>query len=414
MLPRFFTYFHAPIFWGISAATVWVTIGRLIPWLQMHPRAMMYGLVLIGLSFGSWAYLHYRTRTAPRTPPPPANEIAPLGRCATEKGFYIGTIGHSYNIEELEGVIGVHFNSITPAFDMKWDRLLIERKVGQYDFSRADRFVDYALEQGVRVRGHPLVWGKDCLPADLPSLVKDSAHPVATLKDILHDHIDTVLSHFKDRILEWDVVNEPLDTIWPCLDHNLFYTVMGESYIDFVFSCARAVLPAGRLFINEQLWNYRNRHARCFLELLGRLKGRNVPFDGVGIQSHVNIPPPPTPELFRGYLERIARLNVDIEITEFDALLRFFPSEPNPYQAQAEYYRSMLEVCLSVPACRGFTVWGLCDANSWYGNSRHFKSFGPHAPYLFDETMKPKLAYLELQHALINSRRRPTSGQLHL
>ena len=42
----------------------------------------------------------------------------------------------------------------------KWRQLLVDGKIGEYDFTEADAIVDYAISKGVRVRGHTLVWGK--------------------------------------------------------------------------------------------------------------------------------------------------------------------------------------------------------------------------------------------------------------
>ena len=52
----------------------------------------------------------------------------------------------------------IEFNSITPENALKWPRLLREGRLGDYDFSTIDPLVDYAVENGVRVRGHGLVW----------------------------------------------------------------------------------------------------------------------------------------------------------------------------------------------------------------------------------------------------------------
>jgi endo-1,4-beta-xylanase len=69
------------------------------------------------------------------------------------------------------------------------------------------------------VRGHTLIWGKASDLLKSPDLDKYLRGPPLAdrsriLRDLVHQHITTVLTHFKGRIVTWDVVNEPLYMYW--------------------------------------------------------------------------------------------------------------------------------------------------------------------------------------------------------
>jgi endo-1,4-beta-xylanase len=49
-----------------------------------------------------------------------------------------------------------HFNSITPENALKWG--LVHPQPDQYDFGRADRFVEFGEKNGMFSIGHTLVW----------------------------------------------------------------------------------------------------------------------------------------------------------------------------------------------------------------------------------------------------------------
>ena len=67
-------------------------------------------------------------------------------------GFYIGAIPGG--IEISDPIFCKNFNSVTAENALKMGPLLRDLKTGDYDFSRADKIVDEAIEKNMRVRGH--------------------------------------------------------------------------------------------------------------------------------------------------------------------------------------------------------------------------------------------------------------------
>ncbi|MFD0865812.1 endo-1,4-beta-xylanase [Tessaracoccus lubricantis] len=111
-----------------------------------------------------------------------------------------------------------HYNVMTAENIMKPDQLLpnanIDLATGEWDFTfdEADYFVDESLERGIKVHGHVLVWHSQS-PSKLFQGGRDAA------RANMERYIEAVLTHFKGRVVSWDVVNEAfvdgLDTFDP-------------------------------------------------------------------------------------------------------------------------------------------------------------------------------------------------------
>jgi endo-1,4-beta-xylanase len=74
-----------------------------------------------------------------------------------------------------------------------------------FSFCAADQIVAYAQANGMKIRGHNLVWQQD-----LPPWLTGGNYSAADAAAILKEHIDTVVGHYKGKLIEWDVVNEAI------------------------------------------------------------------------------------------------------------------------------------------------------------------------------------------------------------
>jgi len=83
----------------------------------------------------------------------------------------------------------------------------------QFDFCEGDVIVRYAQTNGMKVRGHTLVWHNA-----LPPWLTSGNYTSAEAASLLQEHITVELSHYKGQVGEWDVVNEAIAyrrSIWP-------------------------------------------------------------------------------------------------------------------------------------------------------------------------------------------------------
>lgn len=325
--------------------------------------------------------------------------LAPL---ADRAGLRLGAAVHDTEVEAFAAAAGRDFNSMTPANALKWGSLLVGGKLGQYDFTQAHALVNLAHAKQTRLRGHALVWGRfpgHGHPEDLEAALRAAADPRAELERLMSEHIHAVLGHFRGRVPQWDAVNEPLSLDEPEWDDNVFYRTLGPEFVAKAFQIAHAADPSLELVLNEQLSLYDDDHAEKFFEIIQSLHGAGVPLHGVGLQSHLLLTVPSIDSI-RRYMRRIAELGLFVEITELDARIGLFSGEPDPYAAQARFFRELTAACLEEPACRGITLWGISDRFSWLDTFPPFDTARPNAPLLFDADMQRKPAYLALVEAL--------------
>jgi endo-1,4-beta-xylanase len=176
-----------------------------------------------------------------------------------------------------------------------------------------------------------------------------------------------VAAHFRGRVAQWDVVNEPLEDDGG-LTPNVFQQAMGEGYIDIAFAEARRADPEAKLFLNE-ISAERGEKADALVELVTRLKERGVQIDGVGLQNHTTTDDFPTRRDLGRLMDRIARLGLDVEITEMDV-------EGPDEDGRRDAFEAAAQACARTDRCTGLTVWGVDDQHSWLGAGKRATLFG--------------------------------------
>ena len=272
------------------------------------------------------------------------------------------------------------FGSLPPENEMKW--ALIHPQRNRYEFGDADALTGLARGTGKRVRGHTLVWEQQ-----LPKWVTDREWTRAQLRRVLVSHVRRVVSHFRGRVTQWDVVNEPLRPSGR-LKQSVFRRVLGSGYIALAFRTARAADPKAKLFLNENASEYPGPKQDALVALAARLRRAGVPINGIGLQDHTQAGNAPDSARLRKTMRRFTRLGLDVEITELDiaaASDAAAASQPRDYAATAA-------ACAAEPRCTGLAVWGVTDKWSWIGADKRALPF--------DEEARPKPALAALLREL--------------
>src|SRR4051812_27509951 len=133
----------------------------------------------------------------------PASPLKPLRQAGAAAHKRIGTALMSARLSnaKVTALVAREFDSLTPENEMKWES--IEPQPGHFNFDAGDRLVAFAAENGMRMRGHTLVWH-----SQLAFWAKGlKADP---LRAAMTRHIQGVVGHWKGKIAQWDVVNEAL------------------------------------------------------------------------------------------------------------------------------------------------------------------------------------------------------------
>ena len=276
-------------------------------------------------------------------------------------------------------------DTITAGHDLQW--LYVHPERGAYDFEGADRVVEFAETHGKLVRGHPLVWDH---PWMMPRWFNETEWTRAELIEVLREHITTLVSRYRGRIDEWDVVNEPIAGDGT-LRENVWLETIGPEYVEMAFRFAHAADPEAKLYVNEYDVEVVNSKSSGLHRLVAELRGRGVPVHGVGFQAHFVNGRAPAPTEIAANFERFAELGVELQISEMDVVDEE-PDSPERRELQAAAFRDAAAACRDVPACIRLTTWELSDRYSWLGAERRLLDF--------DAELRPKPAWEALEQVM--------------
>ena len=253
----------------------------------------------------------------------------------------------------------------------------VEPSPGKYDFTKLDEVVNFATANGKRIRGHTLVYEHN------PGWVNVLALERTTGLAIMRDYIKKVMSRYRGRIAQYDVVNEAF--YGAELKQTVWARSIGPDYIEQAFRTARAVDPSAKLFLNDTGGEEPGPKAAAILAMVKDFKARGVPIDGVGLEFHIES---------AGYAPNIStilnefrELGVAVEITELDVTT----SQGDDAADQRDDYLRIARACRLAPNCTGLTTWGVSDQYSWRGLDKHPLLFSANSSngYTYDA----KLAY---------------------
>lgn len=340
---------------------------------------------------------------------PAYDSFQPMKGLTEEHGFLLGA-PLSYNqlrdSKYLE-LVKYHFGSVTMTNEMKAYSLLDQRASKQdgdgmpvMNYWAADQMVKWAQDNGLKVRGHVLVW--DAYMNDWFFRVGyDSKNDYAdqeTMRKRLESYITQVMTHFETEfpgvVYCWDVVNEAvadsateyqsddprhLRTIRSGVS-NLFRDHVGEDYVELSFLYARNAAEALgadiRLFYNDYnaFFEEKSEAISVLVESINSYakdengNARKL-IDGVGMQGYIGgygvqsgCLQESDLERIRKAIEKYAALGCEVQITEM-ALRNF---ELDQADKHAEIYGKLFKVFMSVNAgeedpLTGVAIWGLTD-----------------------------------------------------
>ena len=269
---------------------------------------------------------------------------------------------------------------------MKFDTIHPSRDT--YDFLKADALVTFAQENNMQVRGHTLVWH-----SQLPEWLTDHTWTRDELLKVLHDHITTVVSHFKGQISAWDVVNEGI-TDSGTMRNSIWHKTIGPEYIDLAFQWAHEADPDALLFYNDYNAEGIGGKSMAVNDLVTDLVERDIPVHGVGLQFHTALSGGAQPSELELNIKELS-LGLVVHITEMDIRI-LDPANEGKLMEQAKIYYDITKVCLESEACQALVLWGFTDKHSWIPWAN--KGYG--SALIFDESYQPKPAYNALISAL--------------
>jgi Beta-1,4-xylanase len=270
----------------------------------------------------------------------PAGDTSSLRSIATSKGRLIGSaVDRGFRYSGSDGTtfrsnLAREFSVLTPENDMKFERIHPGRDV--YRFEPADSLVTFAESNGMKVRGHNLIWDQQ-----LASWLTSGAWTADETKTLLVDHITKVVSHYRGRVLEWDVVNEafadngsPRPGFW--LDR------LGKDYVELAFRTARDADSSVALFYNDYNIEGINAKSDALYSLVRGFQARGVPITGIGLESHFQLGG--IPSTLGANIARFAALGLKVHITELDVRMTLPTTTEQSANTGAELSRCRLDL----------------------------------------------------------------------
>ena len=278
---------------------------------------------------------------------------------------------------ENEMKMECYFNKSEPAF--------INDEVNKklFNFSYADKIYQFAQENGLDLRIHTIVWYRH-IPKQLIDYLENRNEE--DRKRLTLDFIKTYMQCLNDRYPNAycvDVINEMAadpDEIRIYKEEGLpiyeyddegirmdyWYKTLGKHYYIEIFKMAREIFGEDvKLFYND--CNEGNKEKqKMFVAAINRIKeyerqnGIHL-IDGFGMQSHYWGSEDESKEYMEDLYSFYTNLGLEIQITEFDV------SNHSNKEVQNSIFNNFIEV---VPkyGIETFTMWGLNDIVSWYGD----------------------------------------------
>ena len=306
---------------------------------------------------------------------------------------------------------------MTPENETKYAAL--EPAQGQFTYTTAEQIFTFAATNGMKVKGHNLLWHQ-AVPAWLPPLGPQGIH------DAMVNHATQVVTHFKGRVVAWDVINEVIDDtataaeamnpvtalrVGDPTNYPLYYslgTTNTERQTNLyalmkdLFAAAHAADPAALLFYNDYGIEAAGPKADAAYALAVKLKSDGAAIQGVGLQNHDALTSPAPADLAAN-MQRLVAQGFVVNISELD-ITECGAASGQGNIAQATQWRAIAAVCVAQTGCNGITTWGIDDPDSWKTLDTAFNcTTADPLPYplMFDGAFAPKPSYTAMLNALL-------------
>lgn len=323
-----------------------------------------------------------------------------------------------------------HMSSVTAENAMKPDTIWpnapgTQQPAAAPNFAPADQIVAFADTNGMRVRGHTLLWHQTAPTWFFAGDQSDPAAYRAAVRQRLRDYIFAVMTHFPE-VYAWDVVNEvasdtpnaanPYRTNSPWYDAYSVGGADGSEYVRdaFLFATqARESMNLNsanmKLMINDYSTESAGKRANVLAILRDVMEaGTGADINGVGHQFHLQL---------GADVAQVTAALTDVEavsstlvnhVTELDVSIYQDPGScfsarttppcsadygANPPQSalsqQATLYRQLF-AAFNRPSVTSITTWGIADNHTWLNS---FPVNRTNRPLLFDTNRDPKWAF---------------------
>lgn len=213
--------------------------------------------------------------------------------------------------------------------------------------------------------------------------------------------ISQMVSHYKNDVHAWDVVNEPMNDAGairsgknvtaPASDEFYWQDYLGKDYAVTAFKLARQYgNPTDKLFINDYgLENGSLSKCNGLIEFTQYIESKGATVDGIGTQLHLSLSS--NKDNIAQMFQKLAATGKLIKVSELDVQIGTASPTLDQYAEQAAMYQYVVDMYMQyVPEAQryGITIWCVSD------NADEHENWLPDdAPCLWDKDYKRKHAY---------------------
>ena len=308
--------------------------------------------------------------------------------------FMIGVAVNQRNVTNAEqaALVKKEFSSMTAENDMKPEPT--EPREGEFNWENADRIANFARENGIKLRGHCLMWH-----SQIGRWMTAEGTTKEQFYERMKNHIQAIVTRYKDVVYAWDVVNEAISDDANATDpyrQSAMYRLCGDEFIEKAFQFAHEADPNALLFYNDYSTVDPHKRDRIY-NMVKKMKAKGIPIDGIGMQAHYNIYYPTEARLdsaitmFKSIVKHIHITEFDIRVNEeMGGGLSFSRDGAAVTDSVKQHLADQYARCFRVfrkhkDVIDCVTFWNLGDRDSWLG-ARNY-------PLPWDENYQPKLAY---------------------
>lgn len=279
-------------------------------------------------------------------------------------------------------------------------------------FNQLNSILKIAKENGMKMRGHVLVWHgqtpewffKEDYKSDKPQV------NIATMNARQEWYIKSVLEHVKawedennngERIIVvWDVVNEACtdgaSDVNPLRTQSPWYSIYGDdTFIVNAFRYANKYAPKDVQLAYNDYSSYSPSKTNAICSVVKDIqKAKDARIDVVGMQSHVSMSYPSV-QMYETAVNRFLELGVDVQVTEMEIAFGDRLVTQEQLRGRYEEYFNLFLKYRKLPGKNGIsgvTLWGTKDEVSWIRNNTDNMN-KVQRPLLFEKDYECKPAF---------------------
>ena len=378
--------------------------------------------------------------------------VAPSLREAYEgKLDYIGmsVVDNEITNQNIQAGLKRHFNSITMGNEMKPDSIMggswstptsfekftasngkeIEVPKNRLDFSKLENYLKKCKDNGLKMRGHVLVWHSQTpnwfFTKDYKGKGDYYSEEKINNKDLVDKdtmtarqewYIKSVLEYIKDWedknnngepiIYCWDVVNEAAENGVLRSGSHWYSIYKSDEFIVNAFRFANKYAPKDVLLAYNDYQEYNSTKREMILKIIKSVQKHEndtvlpTRIDVMGMQSH-NKYDNPTMQAYEDTIKIYLATGLDVHITELD-IGAMTKNDAEDAQKLKKEYKDSFKLYLKYakkgdePGITSVTIWGITDGSTWLNNDDQqpwLNNIKPQYPLLFDDDYYAKPAF---------------------